>query len=142
MDVTSLRMARDGVRVAVRIGTGQVQVGALAGGGAGAMLSNFHLLTMAERDDEILDIAWGDGDHLLVLVQTKAGQVVKEINVGDGETTQLPTTSKRLASLAAVGEIILATTEDGKEILEFARDKQTWTPKPATAVNDPLFPLG
>jgi hypothetical protein len=41
-----------------------------------------------------------------------------------------------------VGEIILATTEDGKEILEFARDKQTWIPKPATAVDDPLFPLG
>jgi hypothetical protein len=142
MDVTSLRMARDGVRVAVRIGTGQVQVGALNGGGAGAMLSNFHLLAMAERDDKILDIAWGDGDHLLVLVQTKAGQVVKEINVSDGETTQLPTTSKLLASLAAVGEIILATTEDGKEILEFARDKQTWIPKPATAVDDPLFPLG
>lgn len=59
MDVTSLRMARDGVRVAVRIGTRQVQVGALNGGGAGAMLSNFHLLTMAERDDKIIDIAWG-----------------------------------------------------------------------------------
>ncbi|WP_336207785.1 LpqB family beta-propeller domain-containing protein [Nonomuraea sp. LPB2021202275-12-8] len=142
LDVTSLRMARDGVRVAVRIGTKEVQVGALAGGGAGTMLSNFHPLTSAEGDDEIRDIAWGDGGHLLVLVQTKAGQVVKEINVSDGETTQLPSTSKPLVSLAAVGEVILATTEDGKEILEFGRDKQTWTPKPATAVDAPLFALG
>ncbi|WP_049564687.1 LpqB family beta-propeller domain-containing protein [Nonomuraea sp. SBT364] len=142
LDVTSLRMSRDGVRVAVRVGMKQVQVGALAGGGAGAMLSNFQTLISAEGDDEIRDIAWSDSEHLLVLVQTKAGQVVKEINVGDGETVQLPTTSKRLAWLAALGDVILATTEEGNEILEYGRDKQTWTPKPATAVDEPLFALG
>ncbi|MGW0478199.1 LpqB family beta-propeller domain-containing protein [Nonomuraea sp. NPDC003214] len=142
LDVTSLRMSRDGVRVAVLVGKKQVQVGALAGGGAGAMLSNFQTLISAEGEDEIRDIAWSDGEHLLVLVRTKAGQVVKEINVGDGETLQLPTTSKPLEHLAAQGDVILATTEDGNEILEYGRDKQTWAPKPATAVEKPIFALG
>ena len=142
LDVSALRMARDGVRVAVRIGRKQVQVGALTGGGVSTMLSNFQTLTSAQGDDEILDIAWRDGAHLLVLVQTKAGQVVKEINVGDGETTQFPTTSKRLAGLAALGEVVLAATEDSDEILEFGSDKQTWTPRPARAVDEPLFALG
>ncbi|MFC5815353.1 LpqB family beta-propeller domain-containing protein [Nonomuraea harbinensis] len=142
LNVTSLRMARNGVRVAVEIGDNRVQVGALTGGGGNAMLSNFETLTTVSGGDEIVDIAWSDGGHLLVLVQTKAGQVVKEINVGDGETTQLPTTSKRLERLAALGDAILATTEDSNEILEYSRDKQTWTPKPATAVDQPIFALG
>lgn len=142
LNVTSLRMARNGVRVAVTVGSSRVQVGALTGGGGNAMLSNFQTLTTVSGSDEILDIAWSDGGHLLVLVQTKAGQVVKEINVGDGETAQLPTTNKRLERLAALGDIILATTEDSNEILEYSRDKQTWTPKPATAVDHPLFALG
>jgi len=142
LDVTALRMARDGVRVAVTIGSDRVQVGALTGGGGNAMLSNFQTLLTATGGDEIVDIAWSDGGHLLVLVQTKAGQVVKEINVGDGETTQLPTTNKRLERIAALGDVILATTEDSDEILEFSRDKQSWSPKPATAVDSPLFALG
>lgn len=142
MDVTALRIGRDGVRVAVMVGTSKVMVGALTGGGAGDMLSNFQTLTSAQGDDQIVDIAWRDGAHLLVLVQTKAGQVVKEVNVGDGDTTQLPTTSKRLKSLAALGEEILATTEDGNEILGFGRDKQTWAPKSSTAVERALFALG
>ncbi|MGI5269303.1 LpqB family beta-propeller domain-containing protein [Nonomuraea sp. CA-218870] len=141
-DVTSLRMARDGVRVAVTVGDSEVQVGALTGGGGNAMLSNFQTLTTVSGGDEIVDIAWSDGGHLLVLVQTKAGQFVNEINVGDGEAAQLPTTSKRLKRLAALGDAILATTEESNEILEYSRDKRTWTPKPATAVDHPLFTLG
>ena len=125
MDVTSLRMATNGVRVAVLIGTRQVQVGARNGGGAGAMLSNFHLLTMAERDDKIIDIAWGDGDHLLVLVQTKAGQV------GQGDQRQRRRDHPAPDHQQAPDEpgrrgrdTSLATTEDGKEILEPPRDRQ------------------
>ncbi|MER7501297.1 LpqB family beta-propeller domain-containing protein [Nonomuraea pusilla] len=140
LDVTQLRIARDGVRVAVMTGRNTVQVGALTGGAAGYMLANFHLLTTVEVGGEILDIAWGDGEHVLVLVKSKAGQSLREINVGDGETVQLPLKDK-LTYLAALGERILAAadTDKGTQILELNQDHQSWTAR--LEATRPLFPL-
>lgn len=140
LDVTDLRLARDGVRVAVGVGASVVKVGAITGGSSAMMLGNFETLLTVNDGEEIRDIAWRDGEHLLVLVSSKAGQIVKEINVGDGETTQL-TSDKRLKTIAALGDRILAGTEEGGEILEF-KDQQGWTSKIKESAQTPIFPLG
>ncbi|WP_162795489.1 LpqB family beta-propeller domain-containing protein [Nonomuraea lactucae] len=147
LDVTSLRVARDGVRVAVTIGDSEVRVGAITGGAGAPMLGNFQTLTTVV-DERITDIAWLDGERLLVLVQSKDEKVqsVREINIGDGETTQLPT-GKRLKSITALragsaGDRILAATEDSNEILEFSKDKQAWSRLVTADQGKPFFPLG
>ncbi|MER6943268.1 LpqB family beta-propeller domain-containing protein [Nonomuraea sp. NPDC000554] len=142
LDVTSLRIARDGVRVAVTIGKNEVRVGALARSAGSPMLANFQPLVLPDSQgkDEITDIAWHDGEHLLVLSNNKASQTVKEVNVGDGTTETLPGYKDRFESLAALGDRILGNTAD--EILEFNLDKQGWSPKINADVGPPIFPLG
>ncbi|MEU4228711.1 LpqB family beta-propeller domain-containing protein [Nonomuraea sp. NPDC026600] len=139
-DVTGLRIARDGVRVAVTIGKHEIRVGAITGQGASTMLGNFQTLSTVD-EEEIMDLAWRDGEHLVVLSQSKAGSVVKEINVGDGTVTKLPS-DKRLRTLGAQGERILAGTLHKNEILESNLDKQSWTSKITTDADTPIFPLG
>ncbi|MEU8104784.1 LpqB family beta-propeller domain-containing protein [Nonomuraea muscovyensis] len=143
LDVTALRVARDGVRVAVTLGESEVRVGAITGGAGSPMLGNFHTLTTV-ADERIRDIAWQDGERLLVLVESKKEKVqsVREINVGDGETKQLPTGSKRLRGITALGERILAATDQGNEILEFSKDKQAWVSQVAADDTRPFFQLG
>lgn len=144
LDVTRLRIARDGVRVAVTTGKNTVQVGALTGEGPGLVLGNLQLLTTTEVGFEITDVAWGDDEHLLVLAQSKDGQILNEINVGDGETVGIPL-KDRLESVAALDDRVLAaatTTEKGTKILELNQDRQTWTPQIDSNAGTPLFPLG
>ncbi|WP_157250462.1 LpqB family beta-propeller domain-containing protein [Nonomuraea typhae] len=138
-DVTQLRVSRDGVRVAVGVGGQEVRVGAITGGGAELTLGNFQSLLSVDEDETVQDIAWRDGEHLLVLVKGKAGQTLKEIDVGDGETVTL-TSDKRLKTIAALGKKIMAGTEDEAEVLEFK--EQGWTSKVKGNVQAPLFPLG
>jgi hypothetical protein len=142
LDVTSLRIARDGVRVAVTTGKNTVQIGALTVTG-GLALGNVRPLMGTEVGDEILDIAWRDEEHLLVLVQSKAQQILNEIDVGDGESAEIPL-KDRLEALAALNERVLAEADaekGGSKILELNED-QSWTAKIDSDVEIPLFPLG
>ncbi|MDX3109520.1 LpqB family beta-propeller domain-containing protein [Nonomuraea angiospora] len=143
LDVTRLRIARDGVRVAVTTGQNTVQIGALTGGAAGMMLGNFQALTTTEGGNKILDVAWEDDEHLLVLVEGQAGQVLNEINVGDGEIEGVPL-KEPLASVAAVKDRVLAEAKmaKGNQIMELSQDRQSWTTKIESGGSTPLFPLG
>ncbi|MET7329297.1 LpqB family beta-propeller domain-containing protein [Nonomuraea sp. NPDC005650] len=143
LDVTRLRIARDGVRVAITTGQNTVQIGALTGGAAGIMLGNVHALTTIEGGTSIIDVAWGDDEHLLVLVRSKAGQVLNEINVGDGEIEGVPL-KEPLVSVAAVNDRVLAEakTDKSNQIMELSQDRQSWTTKIESGASTPLFPLG
>ncbi|MEQ4715375.1 LpqB family beta-propeller domain-containing protein [Nonomuraea sp. B19D2] len=144
LEVTQLRIARDGVRVAVVTAKNTVQIGALTGGAAGTMLGNFQFLTTTEVGNKIRDIAWSDSEHLLVLVESKAGQMqLNEINVGDGEVVGVPLKDE-LQSVAALDDRVLAaaTTDQGTKIIELSQDRQTWTVKIESDASSPLFPLG
>lgn len=143
LDVTRLRIARDGVRVAVTTGKNTVQTCALTGEGAGTMLGNLQALTTTEAGKGITDIAWADDEHLLVLVESEAGQILNEINVGDGESTGVPL-KDRLESVAAFGDRVLAEvqTKGVSKLLELNQDRQTWTTKIDPDAGAPLFPLG
>ncbi|MGP3911923.1 LpqB family beta-propeller domain-containing protein [Nonomuraea sp. 10N515B] len=144
LDVTNLRVARDGVRVVVTTGKNTVWLGALTVMG-GLELSNLRSLTTTEAGDEIRDAAWRDDEHLLVLVQTKAGQILNEIDVGDGAVAEIPLKDP-LQALAALNERVLAESEPekkgpGAKLLELNED-QSWTSKIDSDVETPLFPLG
>ncbi|MFI6293012.1 LpqB family beta-propeller domain-containing protein [Nonomuraea sp. NPDC050790] len=144
-DVTDLRISRDGVRVAAGVGDREVRVGAITGGSLGLMLGNFQPMLTVRQGESVKDIAWRDGEHLLVLVSGKAGQTLMEIDVGDGETTTV-TSDKRLDSIAALGPQILAgtldeTTGGEAEILAF-KDQQGWVTRVKEASQEPIFPLG
>lgn len=144
LDVTNLRVARDGVRVVVTTGKNTVWLGALTVMG-GLELSNLRSLTTTEAGDEIRDAAWRDDEHLLVLVQTKAGQKLNEIDVGDGAVVEIPLKDP-LQALAALNERVLAESEpekkgQGAKLLELNED-QSWTSKIDSDVETPLFPLG
>ncbi|MGW0801752.1 LpqB family beta-propeller domain-containing protein [Nonomuraea sp. NPDC002799] len=146
LDITRLRVARDGVRVVMTMGENTVQIAALAGKGAATMLVNLQLLTSTEGGDKILDLAWEDDEHLLMLVETEAGQILNQINVGDGETVGVPL-KEPLKSLAALDDRVLAEAKKGKadrgnQIVELNPDRQTWTTKVDSEASTPLFPLG
>ncbi|MEU6713106.1 LpqB family beta-propeller domain-containing protein [Nonomuraea sp. NPDC046802] len=147
LDVTRLRIARDGVRVVLSIGENTVQICALAGNGAGAKLVNFQSLATTGEGERIIDLAWADDEHLLMLVESDAGQILNQINVGDGETVGVPL-KDRLQSLAGSGDRVLAWSRTGSgaetksKIVELNQDRQTWTPKVESDASTPLFPLG
>ncbi|WP_214320982.1 LpqB family beta-propeller domain-containing protein [Nonomuraea sediminis] len=135
-DVKKLRIARDGVRVAALLGKSEVRVGALTNGDE--MLGNVQPLIKAGPGEEILDLAWRDGVHLLVLVKGKGGRTVKEVNVGDG-TTETVTLDNRLGSITASGDNVFGGTLDGKELLRLTREGKMDDPVNGTA---PVFALG
>jgi len=143
LNITGLRIARDGVRVVVTIDDETVQIGALIGEGRDIRLGNLQSLTTTEGSDEIIDVAWADDLRLLVLVKSKAGQILNEINVGDGQTSGVPL-KDRVSSLAALNDRILAGVGSGGDgkILELNQDRQTWTAKLESTAGEPLFPLG
>ncbi|MEV4804866.1 LpqB family beta-propeller domain-containing protein [Nonomuraea sp. NPDC049421] len=143
LNITGLRIARDGVRVVVTIDDETVQIGALIGEGGGVELGNLQSLTTTEGSDQITDVAWADDLRLLVLVESKAGQILNEINVGDGQTSGVPL-KDRVTSLAALNDRILAAVGSGGDakILELNPDRQTWTAKIESDAAEPLFPLG
>ncbi|SDH76392.1 LpqB family beta-propeller domain-containing protein [Nonomuraea jiangxiensis] len=141
LDVTRFRIARDGVRVAVTTGKNTVQIGAFIEGAGGTQPGNFHMLTTTEIGEKILDLAWEDADHLLVLIENKAGQILNQVNVGDGETVGVPL-KEALGSLAAQGDRVLAATDDGAKVVELNQDQKTWTAKIESDGGAPLFPLG
>ncbi|MEU1384427.1 MULTISPECIES: LpqB family beta-propeller domain-containing protein [unclassified Nonomuraea] len=143
LDVTAFRIARDGVRVALRTGKNTVQLGALSEGLNGPMLGNLQTLTSTEVEYEIEDIAWEDDEHLLVLIKSKAGQILNEIDVGDGETIGIPL-KDRLAGVTALSGRVLAeaSTDKGPKIIELNQDRQGWTSKIEPNAKNPFFPLG
>jgi hypothetical protein len=145
LDVTMMKIARDGVRVAVTTGKNTVQIGALSLSG-GPMLSNFRTLTWTEVADEITDIAWEDDEHLLVLIKSKAGQILNEIDVGDGETIGIPV-KDFLNSVTAQNGRVLAEAQVDKDkgttkVMELNPDRQGWTSKIESDAKNPVFPLG
>ncbi|NRQ34758.1 hypothetical protein HII36_23410 [Nonomuraea sp. NN258] len=145
LNVTRLRIARDGVRVAVTKGDTLVEVGALALPSA-LMIGNVRQLFKADSGETIRDVAWRDGERLLVLTKSNAGPNLLEINVGDGSKREIPLKDD-LRSLAAMPDMILAEAKpkenkDGGVILEFIEEQQSWTPRSTANAHDPVFPLG
>ena len=146
--VDRFEIARDGVRVAAVTADANgmsVQVGAIVGTGDNQRLDHFQALPITDgtKQEKVLDLAWRDPTHLLVLVGSKANRTVKEVDIGDGRVTTV-TSDTRINSITALGERMLAGAgDDGgdPEVLEFDGVKREWETKAQNA-KWPAFSLG
>jgi Lipoprotein LpqB beta-propeller domain/Sporulation and spore germination len=101
--VTGLKVAPDGVRIALIVGTGagtHMLLGAIARSGAG--LSIIHTAPLAPGLVGISALAWYDEDHVLAITQPAAGTRLWEVPV-NGAGPLLKSAQPGMASIAADG---------------------------------------
>ncbi|MFC7716750.1 LpqB family beta-propeller domain-containing protein [Nonomuraea recticatena] len=103
--VKAFKVARDGTRVAAIVADGE-GVSVMVGVITGDKLDHFQTLWSAE---EIKDLAWSDSEHLLALVGS--GRTISEIDISNGTVRQLPGTDKRITSITALNDRLVAGTE-------------------------------
>ncbi|MCG5218451.1 LpqB family beta-propeller domain-containing protein [Streptosporangium soli] len=145
--VRSLRVARDGVRIAALVdddlGT-HVRVGTIIQG-HDTRVANLQTLFTAAEGQKIVDLAWRDATTLLVLTGSKSGQELLAISVTDG-TTESFKADARITSIAALEDRVLAgaqdTEEDRRELLQWEPVKGTWIPLIKDPATMPILPLG
>ncbi|MEV4059286.1 LpqB family beta-propeller domain-containing protein [Nonomuraea dietziae] len=130
--VKAFKVARDGTRVAAIVADGE-GVSVMVGVITGDKLDHFQTLWSAE---EIKDLAWSDSEHLLALVGS--GRTISEIDISNGTVRQLPGTDKRITSITALNDRLVAGTEadekGGGKVLELTQDKWVDTKAPEGAL--------
>jgi hypothetical protein len=103
--VTGLRVAPDGVRVAMIVGSGATAhmiLGAVARNGAAISIT--HTVPLAPGLSGPLALTWYDEDHVLAITQPAAGTRLWEVPVnGDGPT--LKSVEPGMASITAAGPL-------------------------------------
>jgi hypothetical protein len=115
--VTGLKVAPDGVRIAMVVGSGSaahVMLGAIARGGAG-VFSIAHTVQLAPGLPAPSALTWYDEDHVLVITQPPAGTQLWEVPVnGDGPV--LKSVQPGMASITAAGPLnaLYAGMSDGQ----------------------------
>ncbi|MBB2909729.1 hypothetical protein FHS43_000975 [Streptosporangium becharense] len=152
--IESLKVARDGVHVAVVVRDGlgeQVHIGTVIGQGADTRIDNLQTVVPAEGSQKIEDIAWKDGKTLYVL--TGKSELL------EASVTAAPkslASDSRIESITALDGTLLAGAKDDNEnrqVLFWNTAK--WDPlvKDETGSTDfadngpdgpsaPVFPLG
>jgi hypothetical protein len=100
--VTALRVARDGVRVAMIAGGGRLLLGAIVrSGGKISILQNVAVGT------DVTDptaLSWYDADHLLVVAQSTVGPTLDEVPV-DGDSSTVIGVQTNMVSIAGAGSL-------------------------------------
>ena len=101
--VTALRVARDGVRVAMIAGSGpaaRLLLGAIVR--AGTQLSVLQTVAVGTDVSAPSALTWYDADHLLVVAQSAAGPRLDEVPV-DGDRSTAMGVQPNMVSIAAAG---------------------------------------
>jgi len=101
--VTGLRVAPDGVRIALIVGTGagtHMLLGAIARSGAGIAI--IHTAPLAPGLVGVSALTWYDDDHVLAITQPAAGTRLWEVPV-NGAGPLLKSAQPGMASIAADG---------------------------------------
>jgi hypothetical protein len=99
--ITALRVARDGVRVAMIAG-GRLLLGAIVrSGGKISILQN---VAVGTDVTDPMALSWYDADHLLVVAQSTAGPTLDEVPV-DGDTSTVIGVQPNMVSIAAAGSL-------------------------------------
>jgi hypothetical protein len=115
--VTALKVAPDGVRIAMIVGSGtakHVVLGAITRGGAGVFFIN-HTVQLAPDLSVPSALTWYDEDHVLVIAQPAVGTRLYEVPV-NGDGPMLKSVQPGLASITAAGpqNALYAGMSDGQ----------------------------
>lgn len=146
-NVSALKVARDGVRVAVVADDGlgpQVRVGAIDRDNG--RIGGWHTLDATVQGSEVVDLAWQDAHTLLVLTKdTKQNRELTAWNVTDG--TQITSaglkSDARIRSITATpdGKLLAGADEEGEILLWDPEKKKEWTTLVEGGAITPAFPL-
>ena len=98
--ITALRVARDGVRVAMIAGDGRLLLGAIIR--SGGKISIMQNVAVGTDVTDPTALSWYDADHLLVVAQSTAGPTLDEVPV-DGDTSTAIGVQSNMVSIAAAG---------------------------------------
>ena len=147
MDVSALKVARDGVRVAVVADDGlgqQVYVGAIDR--EAGRIDGLLALDATAAGAEVVDIAWQDAQTLLVLTRdTKENRELTAWDVTDG--TQLTSAGlkadSRIRTITAApnGRLLAGTGGDGEILIWDPDKKKEWMTLDGGGIDTPAFPL-
>jgi hypothetical protein len=146
-DVSALKVARDGVRVAVVADAGsgqQVRVGSIDR--ENDTMGGWETLDATTVGSEVVDIAWQDFRTLLVLTKdNKQNRELTVWNVTDGtqQTSGTPKSDARIRTITAApdGRLLAGADEDG-EILVWEPDKKKdWRSLVNGGAITPVYPL-
>ena len=136
--VTALRVAPDGVRVAMVVrarGSAQVQIGAVARGSSTASIGQLVPIGPGIADPAAL--SWYDADDLIVLANPGTGGArLDRVPVNGGQPTAI-TPEQRMVSLATAGTQIVAGLRSGR-MVTFTGSAGVWGP--LVPGKDPAYP--
>jgi hypothetical protein len=139
--IVSLRVSRDGTRVAVAVqdttGNSHLLVGLVVKNGNGIRLEGFR--DAAPGFTQVTDCAWLDANTLVGIGAQKGAVQVFTASVDGYQVTQLPTLANPITIAAAPGKPVLAGTSDGT-VYSYSLTGGNWQ----LAVNgqDPFYPGG
>ncbi|GAA3444356.1 LpqB family beta-propeller domain-containing protein [Planomonospora venezuelensis] len=127
VEVTALKVARDGVHVAVAVRDGQgdeeVMIGTVVGEGAGSRIDNLWPVDRVDDKQKIKDIAWKDGKTLYVL--TGKSELLEASLTGESKPL-VPYAG--IESITALDRALLAGAADGKKRQILYWDSAKWQP--------------
>jgi hypothetical protein len=142
--VSALRVSRDGARVAMIVDRGngpEVQVGAIVRGGAlvGGRFDQLETLVEPKKDQQILDIAWKDGQNLVVLSGSKNGKVYTGYAIGDGRA-EAPKSAANATTISALNDSIVAGDKISGEVQSWDGKKNEWKTEIKSGAATPVYP--
>jgi hypothetical protein len=137
--VTALRVAPDGVRIAMIVKTGsgsaQLLVAAIIHTGASASIGQ--AVTMGAGITDPQELSWYDADHLIVLAGQRSGAQLKVVPLDGGQPSLIGTQSGTV-SVTGDGAGLAAGLSDGHLYVSPSLSG-SWEPV-KSAGHDPVFP--
>ncbi|OUC90821.1 LpqB family beta-propeller domain-containing protein [Streptosporangium minutum] len=127
--VTSLKVARDGVHVAVVVKNGteeEVKIGTVVGQGDGTRITDLQSVVDGDGNQTIKDIAWKDGKTLYVL--TGKSDLLEASVAAEPKTLA---SDSRIESITALDGSLLAGAQDdngNRQVLYWNRTSAKWEP--------------
>ncbi|MFF3664383.1 LpqB family beta-propeller domain-containing protein [Microtetraspora malaysiensis] len=150
-NVEALRVARDGARVAMIVDNGhgpEVRTGPIIRDEGNPRIGELRTLVEAKEKQRILDVAWKDGQHVVVLSDSpKGGRVYTVYSVTDGRSEE-PKSAAQVSTISAAGDSLLAGSDDsgdsgdGGEVLSWDAKKSQWVTEAKDGASTPVYPLG
>ncbi|MFB9878844.1 LpqB family beta-propeller domain-containing protein [Planobispora siamensis] len=152
VEVTALKVARDGVHVAVVVrnamGEDEVKIGTVIGEGAASRIANLRTVVNAGDKQTIKDIAWKDGKSLYVLTG-KSELLEASLTAGPKPLVSYP----RMESITALDDVLLAGVKDddgNRQVVyrnvpgwePWVKDENGSTGFVPDGPSSPVFPLG